>query len=75
MMNLVMFGYFVSTSYFSEMTDINLKEMMFKKKMEEIEQDIPPFGHIDDGVDNYERDQEAKYWQEKFGQGTVSDWE
>ena len=42
MMNLVMFGYFVSTSYFSEMTDINLKEMMFKKKMEEIEQDIPP---------------------------------
>ena len=57
------------------MTDINLKEMMFKKKMEEIEQDIPPFGHIDDGVDNYEKDQEVKYWQEKFGQGTVSDWE
>ena len=75
MMNLVMFGYFVSTSYFSEMTDINLKEMMFKKKMEEIEQDIPPFGHIDDGVDNYEKDQETKYWQEKFGQGSVSDWE
>lgn len=75
MMNLVMFGYFVSTSYFSEMTDINLKEMMFKKKMEEIEQDIPPFGHIDDGVDNFERDQETKYWQEKFGQGSVTDWE
>ena len=27
MMNLVLFGYFVSTQYFSDMTDINLKQM------------------------------------------------
>ena len=32
MMNLVMFGYFISTQYFSDMTDINLKEMMFEKR-------------------------------------------
>jgi len=29
MMNLVMFGFFVSTQYFSDMTDINLKQMLF----------------------------------------------
>jgi hypothetical protein len=49
MMNLVMFGYFVSTQFFSDMTDINLKQMMFEQKMKEIEEDVVPFGFIDDG--------------------------
>jgi len=52
MMNLVMFGYFVSTQYFSDMTDINLKDMMFRKRMKEIEDDVPPVGYIDDGLDD-----------------------
>ena len=43
-MNFVMLGYFVSTPYFQEMTDINVKEMMFKQRMREIEEDVPPFG-------------------------------
>ena len=51
MMNLVMFGYFVSTQFFADLTDINLKEMLFKQKMEEIENDMVPFGIIDDGSD------------------------
>ena len=51
MMNLVMFGYFVSTQFFSDMTDIDLKRMMFEEKMVAIEQDVPPFGIIDDGSD------------------------
>jgi len=51
MMNLVLFGYFVSTQYFSDMTDINLKQMMFEQKMQEIENDVVPFGFIDDGSD------------------------
>ena len=49
MMNLVMFGYFVSTQYFADMTDINLKEMIFKQRMREIEDNVVPFGIIDDG--------------------------
>jgi len=51
MMNLVMFGYFVSTQYFADMTDINLKQMMFEQKMREIEDDMVPFGFIDDASD------------------------
>ena len=50
-MNLVMLGYFVTTQFFSDMTDINLKEMMFANRMEEIENNIVPFGYIDDGTD------------------------
>ena len=55
MMNLVMFGYFISTQYFADMTDINLKEMMFKRKMKEIEDDVPPVGFIDNGLDYAEQ--------------------
>ena len=54
MMNLVMFGYFVTSQEFLNMTDINLKELMFKQRMKEIEDDIVPFGFIDDGTDAIE---------------------
>ena len=49
MMNLVMFGYFVGTQSFGDMTDVNLKQMLFDQRMREIEDDVPPFGIIDDG--------------------------
>ena len=55
MMNLVMFAYFTSTRYFGEMTDINLKDMIFKQKMKEIDDDVVPFGFIDDGSDEIAR--------------------
>jgi hypothetical protein len=48
MMNLVMFGYFASTTQFRDMTDINLREMMYREKIEKIEADMMPFGIIDD---------------------------
>ena len=48
MMNLVMFGFFATTDFFSDMTNIDIKQIMFKQKMKEITDDLPPFGHIDD---------------------------
>jgi len=54
-MNLVLFGYFVSSSYFSNLTDINIKDMIFKQKLKEIEEDIVPFGFIDDGHEQVKR--------------------
>ena len=47
-MNLVMFGYFVSTSAFKEMSDIDVKRLMFNQRMKEIELDVPPFGIQDE---------------------------
>ena len=49
MMNLVMFGYFATSNYFGDMTNINLKEMMFQQRIKEIEEDVLPFGFVDDG--------------------------
>ena len=52
MMNLVLFGYFVSTQFFADMTDINLKQMLFERRMKEIEDDVPPFGFVDTGLEH-----------------------
>lgn len=49
MMNLVMFGYFVTGSQFADMTNIDLKQMLFDQRMKEIENDVVPFGFHDDG--------------------------
>jgi hypothetical protein len=54
MMNLVMFGYFAVGNNFEELTDVNLKEMMFDQRMKEIEDDITPFGFINDGTNDDE---------------------
>ena len=51
-MNLVLFGYFVSSAYFSDLTDINIKDIIFNQKMKEIQEDIVPFGFIDDGSEH-----------------------
>jgi hypothetical protein len=49
MMNLVMFGYFATGRNFSELTNINLKEMMFQQRILEIENEMVPFGYIENG--------------------------
>ena len=51
MMNLVMFGYFTGLSAFNEMTDINVKRFLFDQQMRHIEEDIVPFGFVEDGID------------------------
>ena len=55
MMNLVLFGYFTSTQYFGDMTNINLKQMIFNQKLKEIEDDMVPFGYVDDGSEHIEK--------------------
>ena len=64
-MNFVLFGYFAGTNYFSEMTDINLKEMLFEQRMKEIEADVLPFGFVDDGLPQVPQfiDEEKAAWQ------------
>jgi hypothetical protein len=64
MMNLVMFGWFTTTPFFGDMTDINIKQMMYEEQMLAIEQDMIPFGIIDDGSnDGYEVDEAGQRWE------------
>jgi hypothetical protein len=62
MMNLVMFGYFATGNYFSQLTDVNIKTMMFEQQMKAIEEDVLPFGFIDDGIDAAEQEERQDAW-------------
>jgi hypothetical protein len=51
-MNLVLFAWFATTQMFAEFTDIDVKKMMYEEQMKMIEDDVLPFGEIDNGLDN-----------------------
>jgi len=64
-MTLVAFGYFVCTNQFLELTDTDIKKMLFEQRMEEIEQDVLPFAVIDDGLEStYEDEIRSRPWME-----------
>jgi hypothetical protein len=45
-MNLVLFSWFVSTDIFSEMTNLELKDLLYQEKLLEMESDVTPFGYF-----------------------------
>jgi hypothetical protein len=46
MMNLVMFGWFTSTPFFAESTDVNMKHMLYAAKVQQLEDEVIPVGNI-----------------------------
>ena len=52
MMNLVLFAWFTSTDIFANLTDINMKNMLYKERLAEIQDDMLPFGYIENHGDD-----------------------
>jgi hypothetical protein len=50
MMCLVIFGWVSNQGYFKELTDQNARMQMYAEQQNLIEQDMAPFGFVDDGV-------------------------
>ena len=48
-MTLVIFGWLVQQRYFKEMTNMDIRKKMWEEQMDTLEQDMLPFGIIDDG--------------------------
>lgn len=53
-MNFVMFGYFTNTKFFSNVVDANLRTMLYEQRIKEIEDDVVPFGLIQNGLEGIE---------------------
>ena len=51
-MCLVMFSWLVAQDYFKEMTDNDIRKRIYEEQRNQIEQDMAPFGFIEDGVNN-----------------------
>ena len=48
-MPLVLFSWLTTNSYFKELTNINIRKELYEKRIQMIEDEITPFGIIDDG--------------------------
>ena len=48
-MPLVLFGWLTTNPYFKELTDVNLRTSIFEFQIRQIEDDLTPFGFIEDG--------------------------
>jgi hypothetical protein len=48
-MTLVLFGWLTTNPYFRDLSDVKLRESIFANRIKQIEDDLVPFGFIDDG--------------------------
>ena len=73
-MNLVLFGYIITTMKFAEMTDINIKEVMYKQRMAEIEDDVPSWGFHSDGLEDASNLDLSDSWSVKDAEDVPGGW-
>jgi|SaaInlLV_10m_DNA_3_1039740.scaffolds.fasta_scaffold00130_50 hypothetical protein len=62
-MNLVLFAWFTSTPFFGEMTDINIKNLLYSEKVRAMEDDIVPVGIFDDGREDAFTVEDGVQWE------------
>ena len=72
MMNLVLFAWFTSTDVFQNLTNIDMKNMLYRERLQAIQDDMLPFGHINS--ENYEsinstKDTDGNIWFEQEWKG------
>ena len=48
-MTLVLFSWLTTQAYFKDLSNINLRELIYKARIKQIEDELTPFGFIDDG--------------------------
>ena len=63
-MCLVLFAWLVAQDYFKEMTDNDIRKRLYEEQRNQIEQDMAPFGFIQDGLDETSfTDGQGDTWQ------------
>jgi hypothetical protein len=50
-MCFVLFGWMVSNSYFRDLTDVDIRDKMFNAQMRQIEEELTPFGLVENGLE------------------------
>jgi hypothetical protein len=64
-MPLVLFGWLTTNPYFKELTDVNLRQLMFQKRIQEIEEEMLPVGFVDDGQQEEVFIESGDVWSQK----------
>ena len=75
---LFIFAWAVDQTYFKELTDNDIRERMYKEQQNQLEQDMAPFGFVDNGLDNpHEQEEVDEYgnrWEPVKIRDHNSDW-
>ena len=62
-MTLVIFAWITTQPYFQELLDVDIRKTLYEGQLEQLEEDMTPFGFISDGSDqNYEIDKQGNIW-------------
>ena len=74
-MCLVIFAWLVQQEYFKEMTDQDIRRRIYEEQKNAIEQDMAPFGFIDDGLEE-ERitDEQGNIWSIDMNEENQEKW-
>jgi len=68
-MCLVLFAWLVAQEYFKEMTDNDIRKRIYEEQKNQIEQDMAPFGFINDGLeeDNFVDKDGDRWYTDEYG--------
>ena len=74
-MCLVIFAWLVQQEYFKEMTDQDIRRRIYEEQKNQIEQDMAPFGFIDDGLEQeQEIDSQGNIWRIDMNEENQEKW-
>lgn len=64
-MSLVFFAWAVTQEFFKNLTDKDIRQDLFKERLEQIEEDMLPLGFFDGGIEEeYEKDSDGRLWKD-----------
>ena len=74
-MCLVIFAWLVQQEYFKEMTDQDIRRRIYEEQKNAIEQDMAPFGFIDDGLEQEQiKDEKGNIWRIDMNEENQEKW-
>tara|TARA_B100000427_G_scaffold17952_1_gene13855 strand:+ start:181 stop:1854 length:1674 start_codon:yes stop_codon:yes gene_type:complete len=73
-MCLVIFSWLATSDYFKELHDSDVRARMYKEQREGIEQDMAPFGFVDDGLGDETEVIDGEVWQTNNQSGAMDEY-
>ena len=75
-MCMVIYAWAVAQDYFKEMTDQSIREQLYEKDKDSLEEDMAPFGFIDDGTNPGTFVSDGEVWTTQGEYGTpMGNWQ
>ena len=71
-MPLVLFSWLTTNSYFKELNNVNIREAMYQERIKQIEEDVIPFGFIQNGLEEEILVDSGDVWKPEIPAGYLS---